>query len=124
MVSAISAFVEPSVSEGPHAPWWAAPEGNPPSPIQTGQITGVLYERGFAHPWLDGATTVMFEGVPYSMPPDATHVAGTLYGNTGDWVESCTALIESERGELSLLRWPETAHARPRPAASLVADAA
>jgi UDP-2,3-diacylglucosamine pyrophosphatase LpxH len=51
-------------------------------------------------------------------------IDGTLYGNTGDWVESCTALIESERGELSLLRWPESAHARPRPAASLVADAA
>jgi UDP-2,3-diacylglucosamine pyrophosphatase LpxH len=51
-------------------------------------------------------------------------IEGTLYGNTGDWVESCTALIESECGELSLLRWPETAHARLRSAARLVADAA
>jgi len=47
-----------------------------------------------------------------------------IYGNTGDWVESCTALAESECGELSLLRWPETAHARLRPAAPVVADAA
>src|SRR6202451_4411574 len=26
-----AAFVEPSVSEGPHAPWWAAEEGHPAS---------------------------------------------------------------------------------------------
>jgi len=32
-------------------------------------------------------------------------IEGTLYANTGDWVESCSALIESERGELQLLRW-------------------
>ena len=31
-------------------------EGNPVSLIQTGQIAGVLYARGFAHPWRDGAT--------------------------------------------------------------------
>jgi UDP-2,3-diacylglucosamine pyrophosphatase LpxH len=52
------------------------------------------------------------------------HIAGTLYGNSGDWVESCTALIESERGELELLRWP---HPRPtalRSAAALAADPA
>ena len=40
-------------------------------------------------------------------------IAGTLYCNTGDWVESCTALIERERGELELLRWPQV-----RPAAA------
>src|ERR1700730_2731090 len=37
------------------------------------------------------------------------HLEGTLYGNTGDWVESCSALIESEQGELQLLRWPHAA---------------
>ena len=40
------------------------------------------------------------------------HIDGTLYGNTGDWVESCSALIESERGVLELVRWPA---ARPAP---------
>ena len=39
-------------------------------------------------------------------------IGGTVYANTGDWVESCSALTESERGELTLLRWPE---ARPTP---------
>ncbi|HEX4649547.1 MAG TPA: UDP-2,3-diacylglucosamine diphosphatase [Steroidobacteraceae bacterium] len=52
------------------------------------------------------------------------HIEGTLYGNTGDWVESCSALVESERGELALFRWPEGVRARLRPAARLVADAA
>jgi len=32
---------------------------------------------------------------------------GVLYCNDGDWVESCTALVESHAGELSLLRWSE-----------------
>src|SRR4051812_24117200 len=31
-------FVLPSVAEAPHAPRWAAAEGNPPSPIQTGGV--------------------------------------------------------------------------------------
>jgi UDP-2,3-diacylglucosamine pyrophosphatase LpxH len=51
-------------------------------------------------------------------------IDGVLYGNSGDWVESCTALIESEQGELELLRWPSAARPRRRPAGGLVADAA
>jgi UDP-2,3-diacylglucosamine pyrophosphatase LpxH len=50
-------------------------------------------------------------------------IAGTLYGNSGDWVESCSALVESERGVLELLRWPLAARAL-QPAAALAADAA
>src|SRR5882762_10318097 len=52
------------------------------------------------------------------------HIEGTLYGNTGDWVESCSALIETQQGELQLLRWPHAARPRLRPAEPLVADAA
>ena len=52
------------------------------------------------------------------------HIAGTLYGNTGDWVESCSALIESARGELQLLRWGHESPRTQRPAADPVADAA
>jgi len=34
---------------------------------------------------------------------------GTVtYCNTGDWVESCTTLVEDFQGRLSLLRWTET----------------
>jgi len=52
------------------------------------------------------------------------HIAGTLYCNTGDWVESCSALIEDERGQLALLRWPGARPAPQRSAAEPVADAA
>ncbi|HEY9056721.1 MAG TPA: UDP-2,3-diacylglucosamine diphosphatase, partial [Aurantimonas sp.] len=31
------------------------------------------------------------------------------YVNTGDWVESCTALAEHHDGSLELIRWSETA---------------
>ena len=36
-------------------------------------------------------------------------VGGMLYCNDGDWVESCTALVEDQSGELSLLAWRPTA---------------
>jgi UDP-2,3-diacylglucosamine pyrophosphatase LpxH len=52
------------------------------------------------------------------------HISGTLYCNTGDWVESCTALIESPSGKLELLRWPCAPGASPRTAATPLADAA
>jgi UDP-2,3-diacylglucosamine pyrophosphatase LpxH len=52
------------------------------------------------------------------------HIDGTLYCNTGDWVESCSALVEAASGELKLLRWPHAAAAPRRRATGLVADAA
>ncbi len=35
--------------------------------------------------------------------------ATALYANTGDWVENCSALIETLQGELQLLRWCDLA---------------
>ena len=32
-------------------------------------------------------------------------VNGVLYFNDGDWVESCTALVEHHDGRLELLDW-------------------
>ena len=34
-------------------------------------------------------------------------VQGALYCNCGDWVESCTALVEHHDGRLELLRWTD-----------------
>ena len=31
---------------------------------------------------------------------------GISYFNTGDWVESCTALVEHEDGTMDIVRWP------------------
>jgi UDP-2,3-diacylglucosamine pyrophosphatase LpxH len=36
---------------------------------------------------------------------DLVEADGLLYYNDGDWVESCTALVEDQAGELSLLKW-------------------
>jgi UDP-2,3-diacylglucosamine pyrophosphatase LpxH len=34
-------------------------------------------------------------------------IAGVRYLNCGDWVESCTAIVETEAGEFRVLRWNE-----------------
>lgn len=39
---------------------------------------------------------------------------GIHYVNTGDWVESCTAVVETEEGVLELVRWSETQLPRRR----------
>lgn len=36
-------------------------------------------------------------------------LAGVRYLNCGDWVESCTALVENERGEFQILDWSRDA---------------
>jgi UDP-2,3-diacylglucosamine pyrophosphatase LpxH len=43
-------------------------------------------------------------------------IDGVLYCNDGDWVESCTALVEHADGRLEILRWAEMA--APQPEAS------
>jgi UDP-2,3-diacylglucosamine pyrophosphatase LpxH len=51
-------------------------------------------------------------------------IDGILYCNTGDWVESCSALIETAQGELQLLRWPQNPLPVRRPATRLATDPA
>jgi UDP-2,3-diacylglucosamine pyrophosphatase LpxH len=43
-------------------------------------------------------------------------IGGTLYCNTGDWVESCTALVEYEDGRLGLLSYASRVNHRSAPA--------
>jgi hypothetical protein len=73
-----AAFIQPSVSEGPHAPWWVPAEGHPASLIQTGQIAAMLYAREFAHPWLDGAARVMWSGIEALTSPNGYEMFGVL----------------------------------------------
>jgi hypothetical protein len=73
-----AAFIQPSVSEGPHAPWWVAVDGHPASLIQTGQVSALLYARGLAHPWLDGATRVMWSGIEKLTEPNGYEMFGVL----------------------------------------------
>ncbi len=48
-------------------------------------------------------------------------MGGVHYINTGDWVESCTAIGETESGEIELIRWLDVMRQR---SAEPVADAA
>jgi hypothetical protein len=76
-----AAFAEPSVADGPHAPWWVPAAGHPASVIQTGQIAGMLHARGFAHPWLDRATELMWTriaGLPQAPGPNGYEMFGVL----------------------------------------------
>lgn len=53
-------FVEPTLDGWPHAPWWVPQQPRAASMVPTGMISGTLYARGFAHPWLDRATDTMW----------------------------------------------------------------
>jgi UDP-2,3-diacylglucosamine pyrophosphatase LpxH len=39
-------------------------------------------------------------------------IGDVLYANTGDWVESCTALVEHRDGTLEIIRWRDPAQQR------------
>jgi hypothetical protein len=71
-----AAFVQPSVAEGPHAPWWVPAEGA--SLIQTGQIAAMLYAHEITHPWLDGAARVMWSGIEALSDPNGYEMFGVL----------------------------------------------
>jgi UDP-2,3-diacylglucosamine pyrophosphatase LpxH len=44
----------------------------------------------------------------------ARKIGGVAYVNCGDWVESCSAVVETAGGGLEVLRWRGDAPARPR----------
>jgi hypothetical protein len=77
-----AAFVEPTLDGWPHAPWWVPEEGpahsRPASLIATGMIAGTLHARGFSHPWLDGATEVMWARIDTLTEPGGYEMFGVL----------------------------------------------
>ena len=46
---------------------------------------------------------------------DMSDYDGIAYFNDGDWVESCTALVEHENGEMEILRWAQEVAERAVP---------
>ena len=48
---------------------------------------------------------------------------GIRYMNCGDWVESCTALVEHDDGRFEIITWTDPLR-RPVPVASVAARAA
>ena len=76
-----AAFVEagPQALDGwPHAPWWVPEEDHPASLIATGMIAGTLHARGVSHPWLDGATEVMWNRIGTLSEPGGYEMFGVL----------------------------------------------
>jgi UDP-2,3-diacylglucosamine pyrophosphatase LpxH len=69
------------------------------------------YIERFRRATLAAARDLGVDGVICGHIHRADHVVidGLTYCNDGDWVESCTALVEDETGDLSLLRWRPTA---------------
>jgi UDP-2,3-diacylglucosamine pyrophosphatase LpxH len=37
---------------------------------------------------------------------ETRYIGDVLYCNDGDWVESCTALVEDKNGKLTIINWP------------------
>jgi hypothetical protein len=73
-----AAFVEAKLAGWAHAPWWVPEEGHPASLVATGMIAGTLHARGVSHPWLDGATEVMWNRIAKMDEPGAYEMFGVL----------------------------------------------
>jgi hypothetical protein len=56
-------FADPSIEGWPHAPWMVSEGGASASLITTGLIAGTLHARGVQHPWLDGATRLLWSRI-------------------------------------------------------------
>ncbi len=61
------------------------------------------YEHAVAH----GAKLQGFDGVICGHIHQAAikKIDGVAYLNTGDWVESCTAIVEDQAGNFELVHW-------------------
>jgi hypothetical protein len=78
-------FVHDGMGQWPHAPWLVPDpgprgvDGAPPAnDIQTGLMAGTLHKRGVRHPWLDGATQVMWTRIDQLTEPTPYGMAGML----------------------------------------------
>jgi UDP-2,3-diacylglucosamine pyrophosphatase LpxH len=102
-------------------PYWPLTEG-----LKLGIGTSARYIEQFEQQAVRYAQHLGYDGVVcgHIHRANLRRIDATLYANSGDWVESCSALIENERGALELLRWPRIRRAaRPAPTA-LAADTA
>ena len=69
----------------------------------------VQYIGSFADALADEARRRDFDGVVcgHIHHAEIRDLGGVLYCNDGDWVESCTALVEHFDGRLAIIRWAE-----------------
>ncbi|MBV8784931.1 MAG: UDP-2,3-diacylglucosamine diphosphatase [Gammaproteobacteria bacterium] len=97
-------------------PYWALTES-----LKLGIPTSARYIEQFENLAARHARELGYDGVVcgHIHRANLRRIEGTLYANTGDWVESCSALVESEQGELSLVRHRQPVARRGCAAASL-----
>ena len=76
--------------------------------IQRAQTYIEDYENAVAY----GAHKQGFDGVVcgHIHHPAQKRLQGVDYYNTGDWVESCTAVVETHDGKMQLLHWLDGTH--------------
>ena len=73
---------------------------------------------GFGHKVLEVAQAEKAQGVlcGHIHYAEWTRHRGILYGNSGDWIEGCTALAEDANGDWHILRWRDNGqHPDPAP---------
>jgi UDP-2,3-diacylglucosamine pyrophosphatase LpxH len=94
--------------------------------IKLGIGASVRYIERFEDAAISHAKAEGFDGIVcgHIHRANLRQIDGTVYCNTGDWVESCSALIETLDGELQLLRWPNGQYPARRTTTQLIADAA
>jgi UDP-2,3-diacylglucosamine pyrophosphatase LpxH len=73
----------------------------------------VSYITAFEEALAREARTRGFDGVVcgHIHHAEIRDIGGVLYCNSGDWVESLTALVETDDGTLSIVRWSEASAA-------------
>lgn len=102
-------------------PYWPLAER-----IKLGITASVRYIERFEHTAARHARNAGYDGIVcgHIHRANLCQIEGTTYCNTGDWVESCSALIETLDGDLQLLRWPDGRYPARRSTTRLVMDAA
>ncbi len=74
-----------------------------------GQERGQLYRRAsrMRSPTRPGGSAPTASSAAISITPRINEAGGFRYVNAGDWVESCTAIVEHHNGRLEIIRWTE-----------------
>jgi len=85
-------------------PYWSLA-----SYLKTRVGNALEYVRSFEEAAAHAARSRGYDGVicGHIHRPEVADRHGVLYCNDGDWVDSCTALIEDRSGELELWNWAE-----------------
>jgi UDP-2,3-diacylglucosamine pyrophosphatase LpxH len=93
--------------------WWRRKLGYPYWSLSAYLKQRVKNAVGFVHGFTDGVVELArrehVEGVVcgHIHKAELRELGGIQYCNTGDWVESCTALVEHLDGRLEILEWAE-----------------